>query len=55
MKKNGKAKETIKNVGKALKVLARSCDLDNPEAVKTFIAVLDRIVLLKTWKIFSLW
>lgn len=42
MKKNGKAKETIKNVGKALKVLARSCDLDDPEAVKTFIAVLDR-------------
>jgi integrase len=42
MKKNGKAKATIKNVAKALKVLARSCDLDDPEAVKTFIAVLDR-------------
>jgi integrase len=42
MKKNGKAKATIKNVGKALKVLARSCNLDDPDSVKTFIAVLDR-------------
>ena len=42
MKKNGKAKDTIKNVAKALKVLAKNCDLDNPDSVKTFIAVLDR-------------
>jgi len=42
MKKEGKADATIKNVGKALEVLARSCNLDDPETVKTFIATLDR-------------
>jgi integrase len=42
MKKNAKSDATIKNISKALTVLARSCDLDNPEQVKTFIATLDR-------------
>ena len=42
LKKKGRADATIKNVGKALQVLDRSCNLDNPEEVKTFIATLDR-------------
>jgi integrase len=42
MKKEGKADTTIRNVSKALERLARSCNLDDPEAVKTFIATLDR-------------
>ena len=42
MKKNGKANATIKNIGKALDVLARRCNLNNPEEVRTFIATLDR-------------
>jgi len=42
MKKNAKSDATIKNVSKALTVLARSVDLNNPEQVKTFIATLDR-------------
>ena len=42
LKKNGRADATIKNIGKRLRVLAKSCDLDNPEQVKTFIAILDR-------------
>jgi len=42
MKKDGKADATIKNVGKALQTLAKYCDLNNPDAVKTFIATFDR-------------
>jgi len=42
MKKDGKADETIKNVGKSLFRLAKLCNLNNPEAVKTFIATFNR-------------
>lgn len=42
MKKEGKADATIKNVSKALHVLTKSCDLNDTEAVKTYIAILDR-------------
>jgi len=42
LKKNGKADATIKNVSKALMVLAKECNLDEPESVKEFIATLDR-------------
>ena len=42
LKKEGKADATIKNVGKALNVLAKHCDLDDPESVRTFLATLDR-------------
>jgi integrase len=41
MKNDGKADDTIKNTSKALKRLAKSTDLDNPEKVKQFIANLD--------------
>ena len=42
MKKEGKADATIKNVSKALHVLTKNCDLNDTEAVKTYIAILDR-------------
>ena len=42
MKKKGKADATIKNVNKALKVIAKNCNLDNPEEVTTFLAILDK-------------
>jgi integrase len=42
LQKQGKAKATIKNVNKALKVLARNCNLNEPEAVRGFIARLER-------------
>jgi len=41
MKNEGKANDTIKNTSKALKRLAKSTDLNNPEEVKQFIANLD--------------
>jgi len=42
MKKDGYADETIKNVGKSLFRLAKLCNLDSPDSVKTFIATFDR-------------
>jgi len=42
LKKKGKADPTIKNVGKALRVLAKHTDLDNPESVRTYIAITDK-------------
>ena len=42
LQKQGKAKATIKNVDKALTVLANNCDLNKPETVRGFIARLDR-------------
>jgi len=42
LKKEGKADATIKNVGKALKTLAKHADLNNPESVKTCIATADK-------------
>ena len=42
LKKKGRADTTIKNVSKALYVLAKQCNLNNPDSVKTFIATLDR-------------
>jgi integrase len=42
LKKDGKADATIKYIGKALNVLAKNCDLDNLDSVKTFIANFDR-------------
>ncbi len=42
LKKNGNADTTIKNISKALFVLADKCNLDKPESVKEFIATLDR-------------
>ena len=38
LKKQGKAKDTIKNIAKCLKRLNKLCDLDNPENVLAFIA-----------------
>ena len=40
--KQGKSKATIKNIKKALYVLAKKCNLDQPEMVRGFIARLDR-------------
>ena len=42
LQKQGKAKATIKNVSKALKVLAKNCNLNKPEQVRGYIARLDR-------------
>jgi len=42
LKKSGKAPDTIKNINKCLQRLAKSCDLNNPESVLTFVATLDR-------------
>ena len=42
LKKKGRANDTIKNYRKALYVLAKNCDLDKPESVRTFLATLDR-------------
>jgi len=41
LKKDGKSEATIKNIDKALFVLAKKVNLDDPEAVKVFIATLD--------------
>ena len=38
MQKNGLAKDTIRNVNKALNALNKKCDLNNPEEVKGYIA-----------------
>jgi integrase len=42
LKKKGRADATIKNVGKALSTLAKYCNLDKPDSVRTFIATFDR-------------
>jgi integrase len=42
LKKRGKADATIKSVGKCLDILAKNCNLDKPESVRTFIATFDR-------------
>jgi integrase len=42
MKKDGLSPYTIKNTDKRLKVLAKHCNLDDPESVKGFIANFDR-------------
>ena len=42
LKKTGRAEATIKNIGKALHALEKHCNLDNPEAVRTWIATADK-------------
>lgn len=42
LKKTGKADATIKNISKALHALEKHCNLDNPEAVRTWIATADK-------------
>ncbi len=42
LKKKGKAEATIKSVNKSLKYLGKHADLNKPEAVKGFIAQLDK-------------
>jgi len=42
LKKIGKADDTIKNISKCLKVLAKHTDLNDPESVKIFVATYDR-------------
>ncbi len=42
LKKAGKADVTIKNVGKALRAIAKHADLGNPESVKTYIATINK-------------
>jgi integrase len=42
LKKTGRAEATIKNIGKALHALEKHCNLDNPEAVRTWIAIADK-------------
>jgi len=42
LKKKGRADDTIKNVSKCLYVLAKHANLDNPDAVLTFVATYDR-------------
>jgi len=42
LKKLGKANDTIKNISKLLHRLAKSTNLNDPEAVKSFVAALDR-------------
>ena len=42
LKKAGKAEDTIRNIRKCLYVLERNSNLENPEAVKTFVATYDR-------------
>jgi integrase len=42
LKKTGRAEATIRNIGKVLHVLERHCNLDNPEAVRTWIATADK-------------
>jgi len=42
LKKTGRAEATIKNTGKALHALEKHCNLDNPEAVRTWIATADK-------------
>jgi integrase len=42
LKKAGKAKDTIRNISKCLYVLDRQTNLDDPEAVKAFVAALER-------------
>ncbi|UCH71148.1 MAG: site-specific integrase [Candidatus Bathyarchaeota archaeon] len=41
MKKNGYSDYTIENYGKSLDVLAKHCNLDEPETIKSFLATLD--------------
>jgi integrase len=41
LKKKGLSDYTIKNYHKSLHVLAKNCNLDNPETVRTFLALLD--------------
>jgi integrase len=42
LKKQGKAKDTIKNIAKCLKRLNNLCDLDNPDDILAFVANFDR-------------
>jgi integrase len=42
LKKTGRAEATIKNISKALHALEKHCNLDNPEAVRTWIATADK-------------
>ena len=42
IKKQGLSKYTIENINKKLKVLAKHCNLNNPETVRDFIAKFDR-------------
>jgi integrase len=42
LKKTGRAEATIRNIGKALHALEKHCNLDNPEAVRTWIATADK-------------
>jgi integrase len=42
LKKDHKANDTIKNIGKCLSVLKEHTNLEDPEAVKTYVATLDR-------------
>jgi hypothetical protein len=42
LKKSGKAEDTIRNIHKCLYVLEKHCNLEDPEAVKTFVATYDR-------------
>jgi len=42
LKKTGRAEATIKTIGKALHALEKHCNLDNPEAVRTWIATADK-------------
>jgi integrase len=42
LKKQGLSKYTIENTNKKLKVLAKHCNLNNPETVREFIAKFDR-------------
>jgi integrase len=42
LKKKGRADTTIKSIGKCLTLLAKHCDLENPESIRTFIATFDR-------------
>jgi len=41
LKKKGLSDYTIKNYSKSLHVLAKNCNLDKPETVRTFLALLD--------------
>jgi integrase len=42
LKKQGLSPYTIENINKKLKVIARNCNLENPEDVRSFIAKFDR-------------
>jgi integrase len=42
LKKKGRANDTLKNIRKALEVIARHTNIDNPESVRTYITTLDR-------------